>query len=113
MCILILSKRIHVAVCGPIGTKFGTHMHIHLEKVMGEVKISPCDLGGTWGVLRGQKLRNVGKLPNRWTDRHQICHSYADSFRNEHRLKMNYPLETPGGILGGLSGQHFKYENSS
>ena len=29
------SKHIHVAVCGPIGTKFGTHMQIHLEKVVG------------------------------------------------------------------------------
>ena len=40
--------------------------------------------GGTWGVLRDQKLTNVGKLPNRWIDRHQIFHTYADSFRNEH-----------------------------
>ena len=45
------SGRIHVAACGPIGTKFGTHMEIHLEMVMGEIKITPCDLGGIWGVL--------------------------------------------------------------
>ena len=63
-------------------------------------KNSPCDLGGTWGVLRGQKLTNVGKLLNRWTDRHQIVHTYADSFRNAHRLKKNYPLETPGAFWG-------------
>ena len=30
------SKHIHIAVCGPIGTKFGTHMQIHLEKVVGK-----------------------------------------------------------------------------
>ena len=30
------SKHIHVAVCGPIGTNFGTHMQIHLEKVVGK-----------------------------------------------------------------------------
>ena len=35
------SKHIHVAVCGPIGTKFGTHMQIHLEKVVGKTKICP------------------------------------------------------------------------
>ena len=29
------SGRIHVAACGPIGTKFGTRMQIHLEMVMG------------------------------------------------------------------------------
>ena len=32
------SGRIHVAACGPIGTKFGTRMEIHLEMVMGEIK---------------------------------------------------------------------------
>ena len=37
VCILIISKRIHIAVCGPIGTKCGTHMLIHLEKAMGEI----------------------------------------------------------------------------
>ena len=25
---------VHVAACGPIGTKFGTHMQIHLERVV-------------------------------------------------------------------------------
>ena len=35
------SKHIHVAVCGPIGTKFDTHMQIHLEKVVGKIKICP------------------------------------------------------------------------
>ena len=49
------SGRIHVAAYGPIGTKFGTRMEIHLEMVMGEIKISPCDLGGIWGVLGVRK----------------------------------------------------------
>ena len=43
------SGRIHVAACGAIGTKFGTRMEIHLEMVMGEIKITPCDLGGIGG----------------------------------------------------------------
>ena len=37
--------------------------------------------------------------------------NYADSSRNEHRQKNNYPLEIPGDILEGLSGQKFKYDN--
>ena len=53
------SGRIHVAACGPIGTKFGTRMEIHLEMVMGEIKITPCDLGGIWGGFRGQKITNL------------------------------------------------------
>ena len=50
----------------------------------------------------------MGKLPNRWTDRNQIWHTYADSFRSERRLKKSDLLETPGGILGGLCGQKFR-----
>ena len=50
LCVCVYpSGRIHVAACGPIGTKFGTRMEIHLEMVMGEIKITPCDLGGIWG----------------------------------------------------------------
>ena len=104
VCSVVLSKRIHVAVCGPIRTTFGTHMQIHIERVMCGKKNSPCNLGGTWGVLRHKKLINVGKLPNRWTDRHQIFHTYADSFRNEHRLNIFTHLTPKGGILGGFRG---------
>ena len=51
MCLCVYpSKQIHVAVCRPIGTKFGTHMQIHQEMVVGKIKqIATCDLGGTWG----------------------------------------------------------------
>ena len=28
------SNGIHVVACGPIGTKFGTHMQIHLQMVV-------------------------------------------------------------------------------
>ena len=56
MCVSVYPYgRIHVAACGPIGTKFGTRMEIHLEMVMGEIKITPCDLGGIWGVLGVRK----------------------------------------------------------
>ena len=35
------SKHYTCRVCGPIGTKFGTHMQIHQEKVVGKIKICP------------------------------------------------------------------------
>ena len=47
------SKRIHVAVCGPIGTKFGTHMQIHLENVVGKIKICPVSRRGEFGGFYG------------------------------------------------------------
>ena len=62
------SKRIHVAVCGPIETKFGTHMQIHLEKVVGKIKICPVSLRGNLGGFGGSEIENVGYLPNGWTD---------------------------------------------
>ena len=42
-------KRRHIAVCGPIGTRFGTHMQIHLEKVVGKIKICPVSCRGEFG----------------------------------------------------------------
>ena len=35
------------------------HVQIYLEMVMGEIKITPCDLGGIWGGFRGQKTKNL------------------------------------------------------
>ena len=46
------SGRIHVAACGPIATKFGTRMEIHLEMVMGEIKITLGEFGGVLGVRK-------------------------------------------------------------
>ena len=43
---------IHVAACGP---RRGARMEINLEMGMGEIKITPCDLGGIWGVLGVRK----------------------------------------------------------
>ena len=63
------SKRIHVAVSGPIGTKFGTHnMQIHLEKVVGKIKICPVSRRENLVGFRGSEIENVGNLPNGWTD---------------------------------------------
>ena len=63
MCVCLCvypSGRIHVAACGPIGTKFGTRMEIHLEMVMGEIKITQCDFGGIWGGFRGSENNKSG-----------------------------------------------------
>ena len=46
---------IHVAVCGPIGTKFGIHMQIHQENVVGKIKFCPVWPRGHMGGFRGQK----------------------------------------------------------
>ena len=92
MCVCLCvypSGRIHVAACGPIGTKFCTRMQIHIEMVMGEIKITPCDLGGIWGGFRGQKIKNLEELPNGWTNWHQIWRTCADSSGYGHRLKNN------------------------
>ena len=53
------SDGIHVVACGPIGTKFGTHMQIHLQMVVSEIKISSVLPKGGGGVLGGQKFKNL------------------------------------------------------
>ena len=65
------SKCIHVAVCGPIGTKFGTHMQIHLEKVVGKIRICHLSCRGAFGGgggFRGSEIENVWKSA-KWLDR--------------------------------------------
>ena len=59
------SKHIHIAVCGPIGTKFGTHMQIHLEKVVGKIKICPVSPRGNLGGFRGPEIQKSGKTTKR------------------------------------------------
>ena len=48
--------------------KFGTHMQIHLEKVVGKIKICPVSRRGNLGGFRGSEIDNGGNLPNGWTD---------------------------------------------
>ena len=62
--------------------------------------------GGGYGVTN----LSLGKLPNGWTDWHQIRYTYVDSSGNGHRLKHfapRYPSAALGGG-GGLGGQQFK-----
>ena len=41
-----------------------THMQIHLEKVVGKIKICPVSRRGNLGFFRGSEIENVGNLPN-------------------------------------------------
>ena len=84
---------------GPIGTKFGTRLRIHLGI---DIKtISPAIHQGAFGGggFRGQKFKSLENLPNGWTDWHQIWYTSADSYGNGHRLKTNNPSR-PGGHFG-------------
>ena len=51
-----------------------------------------------YGGVRGH-LTNLGKLPNHWTVRDQIWHTYTDSSGNGHRLKIN-PSSSKGHLEG-------------
>ena len=86
---------------GPIGAKFGTRMHGQ------EQNINPLIPEGHGG-LGGHQFINLGKLPNHWTYRAQIWHTYTDSSGNGHRLTKIIP-PAPRGIWRG-SGDH-KFKN--
>ena len=42
---------------------------------------------------------SMGKLPNGWTNWHEIRYTYVDSSANGHRLKTIRPTIPRGGIL--------------
>ena len=52
-----------------------------------------------WRGLGGHTFKNVGNMPNSWTDRDQISHTYAYSSGNGHGLTIN--LYVPEGHGGG------------
>ena len=53
-------------------------------------------------MLGVHQLINLGKLPNYWTDREHISHTYADPSACEWiQLAKKYPFDTPMGIVGG------------
>ena len=67
----------------PIGTKFGTRMHSSGNGH--ELTINSLIPEGHVG-LGSHHFTNLGKLPNHWTDRDRIWHTYADSSGNGSRL---------------------------
>ena len=94
---------------GPIGTRFGTHVHIHLAM---DIRQTNCPkrhkgaFGG--GGLGGQTFKSQGKLSNGWTDWHQLWFTSADSSGNGHRLNASRPTIPQGAFWGVLGGHQFK-----
>ena len=87
---------------GPIGTKFGTHVQIHLGMYIR--KNCPSRHKGHLGILRGQTFKSLGKLSNGWTDWHQLWFTSADSSGNGHRLNTSRPSISQGAFRGGGGG---------
>ena len=82
---------------------FGTCLRIRLGMDIAKYNSTLNSTGGAFrGVLGGHKL--LGKLPNGWTDWHQIRNTSVDSSGNGHSLKTIRPTIPHGGILGGFSG---------
>ena len=91
---------------GPIGTKFGTHVQIHMGM---DIRQTNCPLrhkGGSWGVLGGQQFKSLGKL----SDWHQLWFTSADSSGNGQRLNTSRPSIPQVAFRrgGGLGCHKFK-----
>ena len=72
---------------GPIGTKFGKHVQIHVGMDTPQTNCPSRHKGG----LGGQQFKSLGKMSNGWTDWHQIWYTSADSSGNGHRLNTIHP----------------------
>ena len=86
----------------PIGTKCGTHVHIHMGIDIHQTNCLSRHKGDTWGVLGGQQFKHMVKL----SDWHQLWFTSADSSGNGHRLNTSHP-SIPQGTFGGR-GHTFK-----
>ena len=80
----------------PIGTKFGTHVQIHMGMDIRQNKCPSRHKVGTWGVLGVQQFKSLGKL----SDWHRHWFTSADSSGNGHRLNTSHH-SIPQGALGG------------
>ena len=102
MCLCVYpSKRIHVTVSVVRSeSKFGTHMQIHLEKVVGKLKICPVSCRGEFGGFRGSEIENVWKSA-KWLDRLAPNLAHMCGFiENGHRLKTISSSRPKGGTWG-------------
>ena len=88
----------------PIGTKFGTHVQIHLGMDIRQTNCPERHLG----VLRCETFKSHGKLSNGWTDWHQIWQTSVDSSGNGHRLKQFTPRYPRAAFWVVLWDQQFK-----
>ena len=71
-------------MAGPIGTKFGTHLQIHLGMDIRQTNIPSRHKGGHLRGVTGQTFKSLGKLSNGWTDWHKLWLTSADSSGNGH-----------------------------
>ena len=95
-----------IQTAGPIGTKFGTHVYIHLGMDIRQTSCPERHRGTLGGGLGGHTFKGQGKLSNGWTDWHQRWFSSADSSGNGHRLYTSRPSIPQGGMSGGVLGGH-------
>ena len=62
-----------------MGTELGTRIHNYSSGNGNRLKkITPSSPKGDLKGLGGHTFKNVGKMPNSWTDCEQIWHTYAD-----------------------------------
>ena len=85
---------------GPIDTKFGTHVHIHLGMDIYAKQIEPQDKRSHFGGFKVSHIQKSGRLSNGWTDWHQIWYTSADSSGNGHRLNTILPSTMAGRFRG-------------
>ena len=91
---------------GPIGTKVGTHVQIHMGMDICQTNFPSRHNGGTWGRgLGGQQFKSLGKL----SDWHQLWFTSADLSRNGHRLNTSRP-SIPQVVFRGVGGGGVRYQ---
>ena len=93
--ITLAQIRENYQTAGPIGTKFGTHVQIHMGM---DIRQTNCPSRHK-EALGGFQFKSLGKL----SDWHQLWFASADSSGNEHRLNASRPSIHQGGIGGGVS----------
>ena len=87
---------------------FGRCLRIRLGMDLAKYNSPLNTTGGISGGFRGVTNLGLGKLPNGWTDWHQIRYTSVDSSGNGHRLKTIRPTIPHGGILWGFRGSTIK-----
>ena len=96
---------------GPIGTKFGLHVQIHLGMDIRQTNCPSRHKGSTWGVLGGQTFKSLEKLSTQTAG--PIGTNFGSCLRIHLGMdiyaKYKSPRNTPGSIGGGgLRGHKFK-----
>ena len=88
---------------GPIGTKLIlARVYRFTSELTSAKTLTSRAPRAIWRGLGSHTLKIVGNMPNSWTDRDQIWHTYAYFSGNGHELNINQLItEGYGGLLGG------------